>query len=81
MVCHEHRKQLDRAVQKVQPAWLFHGHYHKAMRGEFGYAGSDKRTKVVGLDQGKASLPAHTMLLSSDLRSELGLDIIHAVSV
>lgn len=81
LVCLEHRKQLDRVVQAVRPKWLFHGHYHKYMRGVFGYAGSDQKTTVIGLDQGKASLPIHTMLLTSDLKEDLELDSIQGLSV
>lgn len=79
--CYDHRKQLDRVVQEVRPAWLYHGHYHRYMFGTFGYGGTEHRTRVMGLDQGKASLGSHTQLYTADLRKELGLDNIHSSSV
>lgn len=60
LLCAWNRNQLDRVVQAVAPEYLFHGHYHAPMRGVIESTG----TKVIGLDEGVAKLPAHTHLCS-----------------
>lgn len=66
-----HRKLLQRVTDVVAPRVLIHGHYHTAMRGTY-FHGDDKFTAgdVIGLDQGLASLPKHTLLFNPEQAKE-----------
>lgn len=60
--CTAHRQQLARVTDVVQPKVLFHGHYHKHMSGYYRHLDQDWMAFVVGLDEGKGLLSAHTYI-------------------
>lgn len=47
-----HRRRLAYAVDAVEPAWIFHGHYHMYMSGTYTPAGASRPCNVLGLDEG-----------------------------
>lgn len=65
--CTEHRRQLQKATDKVTPSLLFHGHYHMYMASRFRHADADQSPAYVwGLDQGTGSIGRSTMILEGD---------------
>lgn len=72
-ICTSHRLRLQEITDVVKPVILFHGHYHKAMSGEYKHNGSEEINYVFGLDEGAAKLPQHIMVLDLE---EVALELI-----
>lgn len=59
-----HRKRLAEAVDPTDPSWIFHGHYHRRMEGQYRRPGSSKQCVVIGLGEGSSALYHYTYLLT-----------------
>lgn len=62
--CYSHREQLREITNKVNPRFLFHGHYHTYMHDSYKHKESGKHAKIWGLDQGSASLKKSTFVFN-----------------
>lgn len=64
-----HRMVLQEVVDHVKPSFLFHGHYHRLMSGEFDIDG--RTCKVLGLNEGSHPLQAMVALNLPNMRLQL----------
>lgn len=65
--CNNHRQLLKRVTDVTTPRLLFHGHYHRYMTGYYVHGDENSTIGYVeGLDEGIASLPRHTRILTLD---------------
>jgi hypothetical protein len=60
--CEDHRRRIDEALDAVQPAWLFHGHYHRRWQLEVQRPWG--KTTVVGLSEDGSDIAGNLALVT-----------------